>query len=126
MGSDNKNVEEYQSVLNTVRFLTDEGKYELALRISQCTLEKIYLEKEVATEQSFEDDEKVDAIRRHLTEKYLNIRSRMEKEARPYWQAFIKTLIFSGVISLTCIIAFTVLETDAIRKAIAFIKHLIL
>ena len=109
MGSDNKNIEEYQSVLDTVRFLTAEGEYELALRISQCTLEKIYLEKEVTTEQSFKDDEKVDAIRRHLTEKYLNARSLMEKGARPYWQAFIKTLIVSGVISLTCIITFAVL-----------------
>jgi len=110
MGSDKKNVEEYQSVLDSVRFLTAEGEYELALRISQCTLEKMYLQKEVATEPSSEDDKKVDAIRRQLTEKYLDFRSRMEKGARPYWQAFIKTLIVSGVISLTCIITFTVLE----------------
>lgn len=108
MGSDSKKIEEYQSVLDTVRFLTTEGEYELALELSQRTLERMHLEKDETPEPSSEDDKKVDAIRHQLTEKYLSVRLRMEKGALPYRQAFMKTLIVSSVISIVFIVTLAI------------------
>lgn len=100
----NKNVGEYQSVVNTVHFLTNEGEYELALQLSQCTLEKMHLVNNEKEEPDSIDDKQYEAVRRELTEKYLDVRREMDIGTRPYKQAFIKTLIVSGVISLCFLI----------------------
>lgn len=124
MDIERKKIGEYESILDTVRFLTAEGEYELALELSQRALEKMHLGKDEKPELSAEDDKKLDTIRRQLMEKYLDVRLRREKGAL-YRQALMKTLIVSSVISLVFIITLSISVNIVETRAEQMVKNIL-